>query len=262
MTLVSEFAMPLVQVSGSDLVEYEVQVNSFRKKLYAYKFHNIGKTTCRGPERGGRHYYSLYLSPLPNQVPTSLLNDNNKQHMVTFTVAFGVNGLLVDTDNDGWPNPPLAVNGNWGNPFSADPQKIDDLWHAAYNSKGVFVAAQSPQEVVDSIQDALANITDRAGSSASVATNSGTLNAGSYLYQARFDSADWSGQLLAFAINEDGSVDPVPDWNAANVLDSQNYNTGREIITFNPLADVIPGGTPEGQGVAFRWPGAISRPMR
>lgn len=207
-----------------------------------------------------RYYYNTDLSPLPNQVPTSLLDDNNRQHMVTFTVAFGVNGLLVDTDNDGWPNPPLGVNGNWGNPFATDPQKIDDLWHAAYNSKGVFVAAQSPQEVVDSIQDALANIADRVGSSASVATNSGTLNAGSYLYQARFDSADWSGQLLAFAINEDGSVDPQADWNAGEVLDTQNYNTGREIITFNPLADVIPGGTPEGQGVAFRWPGSYQSP--
>jgi len=207
-----------------------------------------------------RYYYNTDLSPLPNQVPTSLLDDNNRQHMVTFTVAFGVDGLLVDTDNDGWPNPPLAVNGNWGNPFTADPQKIDDMWHAAYNSKGVFVSAQSPQEVVDSIQSALANIADRVGSSASVATNSGTLNAGSYLYQARFDSADWSGQLLAFAINEDGSVDPLPDWNAGDVLDTQNFNTGREIITFNPLADVVPGGSPEGQGVAFRWPAAYKTP--
>lgn len=201
-----------------------------------------------------RYYYDNDLSPLPNQVPTSLLDGNNRQHMVTFTVAFGVTGLLVDTDSDGWPNPTLNVNGNWGNPYNSDPEKIDDLWHAAYNSQGVFVAAQSPQEVVNSIQDALANIADRVGSSASVATNSGTLSAGSYLFQARFDSADWSGQLLAFGINADGSVDPVPDWNAGDVLDSQNYNTAREILTYNPDADVIPGGSPEGQGVAFRWP--------
>lgn len=205
-----------------------------------------------------RYYYNNDLSPLPDQVPTSLLDGNSRQHMVTFTVAFGVTGLLVDTDNDGWPNPALGISGNWGNPYNSDREKIDDLWHAAYNSQGVFVAAQSPQEVVDSIQDALANIADRVGSSASVATNSGTLSAGSYLFQARFDSADWSGQLLAFGINPDGSVDPVPDWNAGNVLDTQNYNTGREIITYNPDADVIPGGTPEGQGVAFRWPGLYS----
>jgi type IV pilus assembly protein PilY1 len=207
-----------------------------------------------------RYYYDKDLSPLPDQVPTSLLDDNNRQHMVTFTVAFGVTGLLTDSDNDGWPNPPLAVNGNWGNPFNSDQEKIDDLWHAAYNSRGVFVAAQTPQEVVESIQDALASIADRVGSSASVATNSGTLNAGSSLFQARFDSADWSGQLLAFGINPDSSVDPVPKWNAGNILNTQNFNTGREIITFNPTADVIPGGAPEGQGVAFRWPASYTSP--
>lgn len=136
----------------------------------------------------------------------------------------------------------------------------DDLWHAADSSKGVVVVTQSPQEVVDSFQDALVNIAGRVRSSTSVATNSSTLNAGSYLYQARFDSADWSGQLLAFVINIDGSVDPVPAWNAADVLDAQNDNIGREIITFNPLADVIPGGRPEGQGVALRWPESYQAP--
>ncbi|MDO8273290.1 MAG: PilC/PilY family type IV pilus protein [Gammaproteobacteria bacterium] len=207
-----------------------------------------------------RYYYNRDLNPYPDQVPTSLLDGNNRQHMVTFTVAFGVTGVLVDTDNDGWPNPALNVNSNWGNSVFnsntsiSDLAKIDDLWHSAFNSSGVFVAAQTPQEVVDSIQEALANIADRVGSSASVATNSGTLSADSFLFQARFDSADWSGQLLAFAINEDGSVNPVPAWNASDVLDAQNYDSGREIISYNPLADVILGGTPEGQGVAFRWP--------
>ena len=207
-----------------------------------------------------RYYYNNDLSPLPDQVPTSLLDGNNRQHMVTFTVAFGVTGLLVDTDGDGWPNPALSANSDWGNPFNSDPEKIDDLWHAADNSQGVFVAAQSPQEVVNSIQDALANIADRVGSSASVATNSGTLNAGSYLFQARFDSADWSGQLLAFGIDADGSVNPVPAWDAGDVLDSQNYNSAREILTYNPDADVIPGGSPEGQGIAFRWPADYTAP--
>lgn len=207
-----------------------------------------------------RYYYNKDLSPFPDQVPTSLLDANNKQHMVTFTVAFGVTGLLVDSNADGWPDPVRGVNGNWGNPFNSDPEKIDDLWHSAFNSQGVFVAAQSPQEVVTSIQSALANIADRVGSSASVATNSGTLNSGSYLFQARFDSADWSGQLLAFGINADASVNPVPVWDARTVLDTQNYNTGRHIMSFNPAADVIPGGTPEGQGVAFRWPSNYAAP--
>ncbi|MDT8427359.1 MAG: PilC/PilY family type IV pilus protein [Pseudomonadales bacterium] len=224
----------------------------------------IGDTDGDGKSRTladvASFYYNQDLSPLPNQVPTSILDNNNQQHMVTFTVAFGVQGLLVDTNNDGWPDPALAENDNWGDPFNSDPEKIDDLWHAAFNSKGLYVAAQTPTEVVDAIGEALGNIADRVSSSASVATNSGTLSAGSFLYQARFDSADWSGQLLAFAINPDGTLAPNATWNAGSVINSQNPDLQRRIITYNPDADVIPGGEPEGQGIPFRWPANHTQP--
>ncbi len=84
-------------------------------------------------------------------------------------------------DHGGGPETLLAVNGHRGNPFGADPQKIDNLLPAACDRKDVFLVAPSPQEVVDSIQDTLANIPHRVGSSASLAANSDTLNAGSYL---------------------------------------------------------------------------------
>ncbi|MEX0962626.1 MAG: PilC/PilY family type IV pilus protein [Pseudohongiellaceae bacterium] len=201
------------------------------------------------------YFYNTDLSPLPNDVPTSPADPNEEQHMVSFTVAFGVQGFLVDTDDDGWPNPELEEDGAWndGN-VNTDPEKIDDLWHAAFNSKATFVSAQTTEGVATAIAQALLEIGDRVGSAASVATNTGSLNAGSHLFQARFDSADWKGQLLAFQINLDGSIASSPDWEAGSKVNAQDYNTGREIITFNPEADVIPGGDPEGQGIAFRFP--------
>ena len=200
------------------------------------------------------YFYTEDLSALPNQVPTSSLDGNNKQHMVTFSVAFGVNGNLLDTDNDGLPNPELEEDGNWGNAHNSNAEKIDDLWHAAFNSKGEYVFAQSPNDVADGISDALSEIADRVGSSASVATNTGSLNAGSHLFQARFDSSDWKGQLLAYPINLDGSIAEQPAWDAGTQINAQNYNTGRTIITWNPDADVVAGGSPEGQGIPFRFP--------
>jgi len=201
------------------------------------------------------YFYTEDLSPLPDDVPTSPIDQNEQQHMVTFTVAFGVVGNLVDTDGDGNPNPELEEDGAWSNgPVNQEPEKIDDAWHAAFNSKGTFVSAQTTEGVATAIAQALLEIADRVGSAASVATNTGSLNVGSQLFQARFDSSDWKGQLLAFQINLDGSIDPTPDWEAGSVVNGQNYDTGREIITYNPDADVIPGGQPEGQGVPFRFP--------
>jgi type IV pilus assembly protein PilY1 len=201
------------------------------------------------------YFYNTDLSPLPNDVPTSPIDQNEEQHMVTFTVAFGVEGNLVDTDDDGWPNPVLEEGGNWASgSVNTDPEKIDDAWHAAFNSKGTFVSAQTTEGVATAIAEALLEIADRVGSAASVATNTGSLNAGSHLFQARFDSSDWKGQLLAFQINLDGSIEGTADWEAGSRVNDQSYDTGREIITYNPDADVIPGGDPEGQGIPFRFP--------
>lgn len=213
------------------------------------------------------YYYNTDLSPLPNDVPTSPIDPNEEQHMVTFTVAFGVVGELEDTDDDGWPNDAalfvdgkLQENTAWTPSYGAseqnmdEPEKIDDTWHAAWNSKGTFVSAQTTEGVAAAIGEALLEISDRIGSAASVATNTGSLNAGSQLFQARFDSSDWKGQLLAFQINLDGTIEGTPAWEAGSKVNAQDYDTGREIITYNPDADVIPGGDPEGQGVPFRFP--------
>jgi type IV pilus assembly protein PilY1 len=165
-----------------------------------------------------RYYYTTDLSTLTNNVPTNLFDSATHQHMVTFGVAFGVQGNLVDTDADDWPNPALAENGNWGDPLPSgnDPQKIDDLWHAAYNSRGAFIAAQSPADVPTAISRTLANIGSRIGSASSVATNSSSLNTGSRIYQAKFNGDDWSGQLLSFTLDTEAMLGASAEWNAGD----------------------------------------------
>jgi type IV pilus assembly protein PilY1 len=215
------------------------------------------------------YFYNTDLSPLPNDVPTSPADNNEEQHMVSFTVAFGVSGNLTDADDNGLPDEledadPLGEveeSDAWNDgSVNTNAEKIDDLWHAAFNSKATFVSAQTTDGVATAIAQALLEIADRVGSAASVATNTGSLNAGSHLFQARFDSSDWKGQLLAYQINLDGSIEGIPDWEAGSKVNAQNYDTGREIITFNPYADVVPGGDPEGQGVPFRFPADYTTP--
>lgn len=165
-----------------------------------------------------RYYYNKDLSPLANEVVPNAFDPATYQHMVTYTVAFGVAGNLVDTDDDGWPNPSLTESGNWGNPFNSDPEKVDDLWHAAYNARGTFVAAQSPEAVASELGNALSNIASRVSSAATVAQNSSILNVNSQVYQARFDSSSWKGELLAFDISLQGVLATTPSWNANCLL--------------------------------------------
>lgn len=120
-----------------------------------------------------RYYYETDLSGLSNNVPHNTFDTANWQHMVTFGVSFGIQGDLIDTDGDGWPNPVLSESDSWGNPISCSdcPEKVDDIWHAAYNSRGSFVAAQTPTDVEKALSAALSSIGNRLASSAAIATN-------------------------------------------------------------------------------------------
>lgn len=202
-----------------------------------------------------QYYYAKDLSPLANNVPAGSFDTATYQHMVTFAIAFGLNGLLTDTDNDGWPgnSPGLAKNGLWGNPFNSSPEKIDDLWHSAFNSKGTFISASTPQVLANAIDNAVANINDRAGSAASVSFNTSTLTSGSNVYLAQFIHKGnfWSGDLTAFALNTTtGNVSSTPQWTvagnpvgAAGVLEARAAPvTSRTIITHDGSV-----------GVPFQW---------
>lgn len=175
------------------------------------------------------YYYERDLHPeLADTVPiTPGVDEATHQHVVTYTVAFGLKGTLEGPPPN--PNDPFP----WPNPFASDAARIDDLLHAAYNARGEYLNAANPDELAEALQRAIQSIAERTSSAASVALNAGTHSTESRLYQARFNSGDWSGQLLSLPIDEHGVVQS-PEWDAGAVLDTQNYDAGRVILTYNP----------------------------
>lgn len=99
----------------------------------------------------------------------------------------------------------------------------------------------------------------RSASSASVATNSAQFSAETSIFQARFTSSDWSGQLLRFQTdNATGAVDSHADWDSGQVLNAQPWQPGsasagrRQIVAGSrPGPGDSAGGT---IGAAFSWP--------
>ena len=59
----------------------------------------------------------------------------------------------------------LAVLRGAGN---GGPEAIDDLWHAAVNSRGKYFNAQNAQQLAESIVSALADFTDQSGTGTGV----------------------------------------------------------------------------------------------
>ena len=97
------------------------------------------------------------------------------------------------------------------------------------------------------------DIQSRTAAAAAVSLNAASLNAGSKLFQARFNSGDWAGQLLAYPILANGSIGTLA-WDAGQVINGQNWDTGRTILTYKPSAAI---GV---RGVPFRWPAAPATP--
>lgn len=186
-----------------------------------------------------RYYYTKDLSSLPNSVPVDSFDNATYQHMVTYTVAFGVRGKLVDTDGDGWPNPALAVNGNWGNPASCSDcaEKIDDMWHAAFNSRGRFISAQNSAALVSSLRSAFQDIANRISSVAALALNAGSTSSLDKTYQAKFNGSTWQGFLEARSVSN--GVVGASLWEAGTLLPAFS---NRVILTHNGSG-----------GIPFRW---------
>jgi type IV pilus assembly protein PilY1 len=186
------------------------------------------------------------------------------QHVVTYTVAFGLSGNLdpfnstasaCDSDPkdacwNGWPaQTPAAMEDTAA--------AVDDLWHAAYNGRGSFLSAKNPTQLIDKLSDAIQDIQSRTGTAASIAASTSSLSTTTRLYMPQFKSGDWSGSLLAMKWDTaTAKFITANDWlsgssnDAGAVLQAQNWNTGRNILTSNGTT-----------GIPFRW-GSLSAAMQ
>jgi type IV pilus assembly protein PilY1 len=185
------------------------------------------------------YYWNHDLRPVANEVPKNAKDPAVWQHLVTFAVGLGIGGGSGHVD----PAAAFAAIGtgatiNWPQPGADSEYNIDDMLHAAVNSRGGFYSAQDAEEFAEALIGALRNIIDRTGSAASVSLNSGTLQTGSRVYQARFNTLDWTGQLLASTIDADGTVGNVV-WDAGQEIPAWG---SRKIATFDGTA-----------GVPFQW---------
>jgi type IV pilus assembly protein PilY1 len=145
------------------------------------------------------YYWNRDLnSNLINNVPPNAGDPAFWQHMVTFGIGLGVEGSIDPTDafnaissgaTISWPD----FNSNTGS------ARIDDLLHAAVNGRGGFFSATDPQAFASALASTLASISARQSSNASVAVTSPSLSANSRIYQARFDSGTWAGDIWSYA---------------------------------------------------------------
>jgi len=190
-------------------------------------------------------YYRRDLAPaLPNQLPTSRRDPAAHQHMVTFSVSFGVGGTLNPDHYE--EKTVLRETGEemvlvhketgqeiaWPDPHTAgDKAKIDDVWHAAFNGRGKFLSAESPSELSRSLLEIMMEIELRVASGAAVSVNGdelyGKLGDGIVMYQTSYSTDGWIGDVKAYSVN--GATGEVVTtsylWSAAGKLRTRSWDS-------------------------------------
>ncbi|MBS0557185.1 MAG: hypothetical protein JSR27_07205 [Proteobacteria bacterium] len=136
-------------------------------------------------------------------------------------------GQVNSSGAAGWPRP----NGSGGG-IAAN---IDDLWHAALNSRGSFFVATDPSSLVQHLADIISSILARAQSSTSTAVSNSVQGSNTKGYTAGYDSGSWSGYLYKLTLV--GDTTTAAEWDAGCTL------TGG---TFAPIAPT-PALPPRGQ---------------
>jgi Tfp pilus tip-associated adhesin PilY1 len=92
-------------------------------------------------------------------------------------------------------------------PTGTNPTSLDII--AAAGGTGTAFLADDPASLQAAFDSIFLDILAKTGASSSAATNSTSLSTNSFIYQARFNSGDWNGQLLAKSISLSGVIDPV-----------------------------------------------------
>ena len=132
-------------------------------------------------------------------------------------------------------------------PYGVNPAQLDTIAQAGRTGSAYNAADQTT--LTQTLGAVFADIIAQSGAAATVSLNSAAVSAASRVYQARFNSADWSGQLLSVALNADGTPGAT-QWDAGRLIANQPAGT-RTVLTYKPSTRA---------GIAFRWPAAASSP--
>ena len=187
------------------------------------------------------YYWIRDIRPtVPDQLKDSIAP---WQHVTLYGLSIGARGTVpyptgIDSITSG------ALN--WPNPTTGGPEAIDDLWHAAANSRGKFFNAKNAQQLAEAVVSSLADFTDAAGTGTGVGMAGAQLSVtNQYAYKTSFETGLW-GDLKKYTLDITTGVLPIdangnplspPIWSAVTQLDAQGAGTGwdtkRRIITRN-----------------------------
>lgn len=166
-----------------------------------------------------------------NKLPGAGFDTARHQHLVTYTVGFGVIGTLNPDDYKLYtPDVKDRIYPVWPRTLNTNAEKIDDLYHTAVNGRGMYLNSKTPQALMDAFQKITDDILAKIGSGASVSINGEELTTSSVIFQSSYATSGWTGDVTAYRAIETGRGPKL--WQANLKLSEKSWND-RIILTYD-----------------------------
>lgn len=232
-----------VEVTGANQVKVDLNSIYAAGCVIQHMGYVISGTTQDGTylevrdfDTGAGSDVDYLLDTPPGQLPGGAWNDGTNLPLTTsrtFTVGSTTSASFVEHD-------PLWYASKWSMSTGSDSILDTDEWDSDGDGTpdGYFLVTNAGK-LDEQIGKAFQEIVARTSSASGVATNSTRLDSNTKVYQARFDSNVWKGELLAFNLDQsdgtlaDSDSDGTPDsaaWDAGNLIPE---HSSRNIFSYN-----------------------------
>jgi type IV pilus assembly protein PilY1 len=202
-----------------------------------------GGTFPLPPNSCGKSYLLMLTDGLPSVLADGKISYNTKTLLDDLTLS--VKNLKEQDDVNSY------VVG-FALPYGVSISQLNSI--AAAGGTNLPFYADDPETLSAALNNVFTDIISRTSAASSVALNSGYVSNGDKVYQARFSSADWSGDVLSIPLDNSGALPAdivtAATWKAATSMKTQTASN-RVIITYKPSLN---------RGIAFRWPSNVTSP--
>ena len=188
--------------------------------------------------------------PTPGACPSADLSVDcqSNLHANFYGITLNGRGNLYDPDNVANAYTNAAVYGSWPTRQNDNRSTIDDIWHAATNTRGKLVNARTPADIIAAMRQILGAVGEGTTPAGSIGLTGARIGTGSFVvepfYEARNFSTDWYSTLTAKRVSKNastGAVEYTNDWEASTELPlpaSRNvwFGKGATVGRFNAAA--------------------------
>ncbi len=150
-----------------------------------------------------------------NNVTTTVANESFWQNMSFYSVGLGVYGTLQQNTTT---LASLTSGGtSWPTVGGEDETAIDDLWHATLNARGKILSAKNASTLNDAVEGMLADISKNTSSQSGVAASTLSLTNGTRKYTPKYTTGEWTGNVIATALDPSSSAEISTTWQVVDV---------------------------------------------